>query len=198
MLRRRNVRRTVSPGIRKIVLHFIPVSKVTAKLTGNRKSRIYIFSDHRVYPFFSSGTLHHGHCGQSRFFDLMKGRCVAAILAGSSEICKLNVFDKIIDQYIPSTTSSKKMLKQIGPRIACYMTSWALYRKGDGKFVPEHLDSSLCTDIVYAFAGLNPETLLIQPFDPWADIENSEHDNSNSAYLILIAETFERFRTKLD
>lgn len=56
----------------------------------------------------------------------------------------------------------------------CYVTSWALYRKEDGKFVPEHLDSQLCTDIVYAFAGLNPETLLIESFDPWADIEHSK------------------------
>lgn len=120
---------------------------------------------------------------------------MAAILARSSEICKSNVLDKIVSQDTSSTTSSKKVLQQVGPRIACYMTSWALYRKGHGKFVPEHLDSSLCTDIVYAFAGLNPETLLVQPFDPWADIENSEHDNS---HVISIAEIFERFKTKLN
>lgn len=141
------------------------------------------------------GKLHHGHCGHSRYFDPREKRCVAAILTRSSEICKLNVFDKIVGQDTPSTTSSKKVLQQVGPRIACYMTSWALYRKGDGKFVPEHLDSNLCTDIIYAFAGLNPETLLIQPFDPWADIENSEYDNS---HVISIAETFERFRIKLN
>lgn len=102
---------------------------------------------------------------------------MATILAGSPEICKHNVFDKIVGQDTPSTTSSKKKLQQTGPRVVCYMTSWALYRKGDGKFVPEYLDSSLCTDVVYAFAGLNPETLLTQPFDPWADIENSKNDH---------------------
>lgn len=127
--------------------------------------------------FFPSGVLHHGHCGHDRLFDSTKGRCVSSTLAGSPQICKLNIFDKIVSQGTSSTTSSKKMLQQTGPRVVCYMTSWALYRKGDGKFVPEHLDSSLCTDIVYAFAGLNPETLLVQPFDPWADIENSEYDN---------------------
>ena len=140
---------------------------------------------------FFSGKLHHGHCGHNRYFDPIEKRCVAAILGRSSEICKPNIFDKIVGQDTSSTTPPKKVLQQVGPRIACYMTSWALYRKGDGKFVPEHLDSSLCTDIVYAFAGLNPETLLIQPFDPWADIENSEH-------VISIAETFERVRTKLN
>lgn len=50
-----------------------------------------------------------------------------------------------------------------------------MYRKGEGKFVPEHLDARLCTDVVYAFAGLNPETLTLHSFDPWADIENSEY-----------------------
>ncbi|XP_070530895.1 probable chitinase 10 isoform X1 [Cardiocondyla obscurior] len=126
------------------------------------------------------GVLYHGNCGHGRFFDSIKGRCVAAILTKSSEICKLNVSDKIIGQNTSSTTSPKKMLQQTGPRVACYMTSWALYRKGDGKFVPEHLDSDLCTDIVYAFAGLNPETLLIQPFDPWADIENNLYQRVTS------------------
>ncbi|XP_018313223.1 probable chitinase 3 [Mycetomoellerius zeteki] len=126
------------------------------------------------------GKLHHGHCGHSRYFDPKEERCVAAILARSSEICKSNVLDKIVSQDTSSTTSSKKVLQQVGPRIACYMTSWALYRKGHGKFVPEHLDSSLCTDIVYAFAGLNPETLLVQPFDPWADIENNLYQRVTS------------------
>lgn len=102
---------------------------------------------------------------------------MSTILAGSSEVCKLSVSDKIVGEDTPSATVPKKKLQQTGPRVACYMTSWALYRKGDGKFVPEYLDSSLCTDIVYAFAGLNPETLLAQPFDPWADIENSEYDS---------------------
>lgn len=58
--------------------------------------------------------------------------------------------------------------------MACYFTSWASYRKKEGKFVPEHLDPRLCTHIIYAFASLDPETLTIQPFDTWADIENSK------------------------
>ncbi|XP_012524289.2 probable chitinase 10 [Monomorium pharaonis] len=123
------------------------------------------------------GVQHHRHCGHGRFFDLTERQCVRATAAGTLEICKPSVSDKIVGQ---NTTSSKKKLKQTGPRVACYMTSWALYRKGDGKFVPEHLDSSLCTDIIYAFAGLNPETLLTQPFDPWADIENNLYQRVTS------------------
>jgi chitinase len=59
-------------------------------------------------------------------------------------------------------------------KIVCYFTSWAFYRKGDAKFVPEHVDSRLCTHIVYAYASLDPEELVMKPFDSWADIENSE------------------------
>ncbi|XP_020293834.1 probable chitinase 3 isoform X2 [Pseudomyrmex gracilis] len=122
------------------------------------------------------GLQHHGHCGYKRFFDPIERRCVVATIEESSEICKLSIFDQLVGQGTSSATSSepkKMLLRQEGPRVVCYVTSWALYRKGDGKFVPEHVDSQLCTDIVYAFAGLNPETLLIQTFDPWADIENN-------------------------
>lgn len=57
----------------------------------------------------------------------------------------------------------------------CYVTNWAFYRKGEGKFVPEQLDSRLCTHIVYAFATLEPERLIMKEFDMWADIENSKY-----------------------
>lgn len=52
------------------------------------------------------------------------------------------------------------------------MTNWALYRQGDGKFVPENLDSNLCTHILYSFGSLDPETLTLKEFDVWADIDN--------------------------
>ncbi|CAG2057686.1 unnamed protein product, partial [Timema podura] len=58
-------------------------------------------------------------------------------------------------------------------KVMCYFTNWAWYRKGEGKFVPEHLDSRLCTHIVYAYASLDPNDLVIKPFDPWADIDNN-------------------------
>lgn len=55
----------------------------------------------------------------------------------------------------------------------CYVTSWGFYRKGEGKFVPEHIDQRLCTHVVYAFASLDAEKLIMKEFDPWADIDNS-------------------------
>lgn len=59
-------------------------------------------------------------------------------------------------------------------RIVCYVTSWAFYRKGDGKFVPENIDTRLCTHIVYAYASLSYDELVAKEFDPWADITNSK------------------------
>ena len=58
------------------------------------------------------------------------------------------------------------------PRVVCHITNWSFYRKGEGKFVPENLDSKLCTHIIYSFATLEPEDLELREFDPWADIEN--------------------------
>ncbi|XP_072751718.1 probable chitinase 10 [Anoplolepis gracilipes] len=144
------------------------------------------------------GRLHHGHCGHNQYFDLLEERCLMITPERSPKfygknICKFNVFNRIINRDFSSRVSSeqKKMLllQQIGPRVVCYVTSWALYRKEDGKFVPENLDSQLCTDIVYAFAGLNPETLLMQSFDPWADIENNLYQRvtSTKGSRILLA-----------
>ena len=53
--------------------------------------------------------------------------------------------------------------------VVCYFTNWATYRQGIGKFDPEDIDEKLCTHIVYGFAVLNPETMLIRPHDDWAD-----------------------------
>jgi chitinase len=44
--------------------------------------------------------------------------------------------------------------------------SWAQYRPDGGKFVPENLDASLCTHIIYAFAVLKDSKLV--PFE-WND-----------------------------
>jgi len=39
-------------------------------------------------------------------------------------------------------------------RRVCYHTNWSQYRPGAGKFVPEDLDPSLCTHMIYSFAKL--------------------------------------------
>lgn len=96
--------------------------------------------------------------------------------------CRQEQLDRIQENRYQTEETKKEqesgnleISSQEGPRVVCYVTSWSLYRKGDGLFAPERLDSRLCTDVIYAFAGLNPDTLLIQPLDPWIDIEHSNH-----------------------
>ncbi|XP_029168632.1 probable chitinase 10 [Nylanderia fulva] len=138
------------------------------------------------------GRLHHGYCGRNRYFNPTANRCQMLTPDKLSEIyrentCKSNFFDRIVDRdylkiqkNIISSQQKALLLRKKGPRVVCYITSWALYRKEDGKFVPENLDSKLCTDIVYAFAGLNPETMLMQSYDPWADIEHNLYQRVTS------------------
>ena len=120
------------------------------------------------------GYQYHGSCGFGRFYDPENAKCVKA----KPEICDPGNSNRAtlaakLEALHDKQELEKLELHQDDIKVVCYVTSWAFYRKGQGKFVPEHLDPRLCTHIIYAFAGLNPDTLLIHPFDPWADIENS-------------------------
>lgn len=59
-------------------------------------------------------------------------------------------------------------------KMVCYFTNWAWYRQEGGKFLPEDIDSDLCTHIIYGFAVLDGSTLTIKPHDSWADLDNSK------------------------
>ncbi|XP_014210222.1 probable chitinase 10 [Copidosoma floridanum] len=131
------------------------------------------------------GRLHRGPCGVGRFYDPVRGRCVGA----RPEVCKPGHSDKSsygslgLERLRQRQRHDKLEFAvdgEDGPRVVCYLTSWAMYRKGEGKFVPEHIDARLCTDVVYAFAGLNPETLMLHPFDSWADIDNNLYERVTS------------------
>ncbi len=56
--------------------------------------------------------------------------------------------------------------------VVCYFANWAGNRGGDGTFVPENLDASLCSHVVYAFAGLDTATLELASTAPRTDIES--------------------------
>lgn len=57
---------------------------------------------------------------------------------------------------------------------ACYMTNWAIYRQEQGNykpsFKPENVNTSLCTNVIYAFMNLNDKYEVVLT-DSWADID---------------------------
>jgi len=55
--------------------------------------------------------------------------------------------------------------------VVCYWGTWANYRPKEGKFTPEDVDPSLCTHLIYSFAGLDSDNNVIKPLDPWMDLE---------------------------
>ncbi|XP_052266311.1 oviduct-specific glycoprotein-like isoform X1 [Dreissena polymorpha] len=44
-------------------------------------------------------------------------------------------------------------------RVVCSYTNWAQYRPGDGRFLPEDVDPSLCTHLIYVYAKLKGNKL---------------------------------------
>jgi len=57
-------------------------------------------------------------------------------------------------------------------KVVCYFTNWAWYRRGIGRYLPEHIDHTLCTHVVYGFAVLDYSELVIRAHDSWADYDN--------------------------
>merc|ERR1719242_43351 len=55
--------------------------------------------------------------------------------------------------------------------VVCYWGTWANYRPVEGKFTPESVDGSLCTHLIYSFAGLDTAKWTIKSLDTWMDLE---------------------------
>lgn len=49
-----------------------------------------------------------------------------------------------------------------GKVVVCYISTWAVYRPGQGAYSIDNFDPSLCTHVVYAFAGLDPQQSIIK------------------------------------
>ncbi|XP_013176361.1 PREDICTED: probable chitinase 2 [Papilio xuthus] len=74
-----------------------------------------------------------------------------------------------------------------GKVVMCYLATWATYRPGEGKFDLTDLDPSLCTHVVYIFAGLDENMMTIKSID-----SALEKGYSNAGYQSL-AKLKERF-----
>lgn len=74
----------------------------------------------------------------------------------------------------PQVTSEALVDANSEYKVVCYFTNWAWYRQGVGKYLPSDIDPDLCTHIIYGFAVLNGDQLIIKPHDTWADFDNSE------------------------
>ena len=62
------------------------------------------------------------------------------------------------------------------PRTVCYFPNWGFHRTGDGKYVVDDVDPSLCTHVIYAFAKLDGTSYTIQPDDETVDIDNGFYE----------------------
>lgn len=49
--------------------------------------------------------------------------------------------------------------------VGCYFTNWAQHRQNLGKFLPSHIDPSLCTHLYYAFANIDMTNRSPSPFE---------------------------------
>lgn len=126
------------------------------------------------YSVCRAGLAYRLRCNQQMMFDASVGKCAYI----GADRCRpgQTVHIPTSKQYLEEVLQSQQLRAEVhsaGPKVVCYMTNWAFYRKAEGKFVPEHLDTRLCTHIIYAFASLEPEHLMIKEFDPWADLDNS-------------------------
>ncbi|ENN70443.1 hypothetical protein YQE_12947, partial [Dendroctonus ponderosae] len=129
------------------------------------------------YYVCKNGLSYHLSCGNDRMFDSATGKC-SKLQAGKcrpGEMVYIHQKLKKLNQEL-----FPELLRDNEPKVVCYVTNWAFYRKAEGKFVPEHIDQRLCTHLVYAFASLDPETLLLKEFDSWADIDNNLYQRITS------------------
>lgn len=85
---------------------------------------------------------------------------------------KYSVIFVVITSLLMIFATSQSFVKAEKYKVVCYYTNWSSYRPESGKFLPENIDSDLCTHIVYAFTILDQNSLTIKVRDPRADITN--------------------------
>ncbi|MCL4142800.1 UNVERIFIED_CONTAM: hypothetical protein GTU68_055264 [Idotea baltica] len=68
-------------------------------------------------------------------------------------------------------------------KVICYYSSWAYYRHGEGKFTVNDIKPSLCTHILYCFAGINEWSYKIESTDKNVDIYQNGYANITNLKL---------------
>ncbi|XP_014258890.1 probable chitinase 2 [Cimex lectularius] len=88
----------------------------------------------------------------------------------------MDIFVKILSSVLILGVLSYRDVDSIernGKVVVCYVGTWAIYRPGRGMFSVDSIDPSLCTHLVYSFAGLNPSNWTIMSLDPYNDLEEN-------------------------
>merc|ERR1712088_664882 len=88
---------------------------------------------------------------------------VAAIVVGDAIANELSVATEARRDYTVHSHDKK---------VVCYWGTWANYRPEGGKFTPDHVDATLCTHLIYSFAGLDSGNWTMKSLDPWMDLED--------------------------
>lgn len=86
----------------------------------------------------------------------------------------------------------------------CYLTNWSHRRPGAGKFVPEDIDPTLCTHIVYSFATLKNYLLAeesekdTEMYERLIALRNKNPDIKVESYFSYISIDIDTFDTYFD
>ena len=94
--------------------------------------------------------------------------CIITLLGYSHDIMSLNVHVTIL-----VTVAGVGGATVHGRLVVCYVSAWSVYRPGRGSWSLDNLDPTLCTHLVYAFAGLDNKTNTIRSLDEYHDLEDN-------------------------
>ncbi|XP_053103066.1 chitotriosidase-1-like isoform X2 [Hemicordylus capensis] len=74
-------------------------------------------------------------------------------------------------------------------KTVCYFSNWAQYRPDKGRFLPKDIDPSLCTHLIYAFAGMNDNKITTVEWNDetlYQDFNNLKRKNPGLKTLLAI------------
>ncbi len=95
----------------------------------------------------------------------------AALIASLSLVgCSVGLDGISATKAVSNPASSRAVASQSGKRVVGYFCEWGIYAAHDSYYVTS-IPFDKLTHINYAFVGLNPTTLAVEVYDPWASLE---------------------------